>query len=145
MDSQRTGAGLAGPPPTGTWTQEEAVLTTLTEVPCAVVLAVYTNAGDVLAVVSVAFAVTWQTEVPLTQEEPFITNFLEGLLLPSDSRCCGPIADPGQDAEQGEAGQGSSSHLGPVELLGVNSPQEELLQAPLVVSGSLECFSTGLV
>lgn len=88
------------------------------------ILAVYTNAGDVLAVVGVAFAVTRQAQVPLTQEETFPTYFVKGLLLASDSCCCGPITDPGQDAEQGEAGQGSSSHLCPVELLCVNSPRE---------------------
>lgn len=36
-----------------------AVLTHLTEVPCAVISAFNTNTGDVLTVVCVAFAVTW--------------------------------------------------------------------------------------
>lgn len=138
VDSQRAGAGLTGPPPIGPWPQEEAVLTALTEVSCAVVLAVYTNAGDVLAVVGVSFAITRQTEASLAHEKAFSTDFLKGLLLPPDSCSVGLIADPGQDAEQGEAGQGSSSHLGPVELLCVNSPpREEQFQPPLLSAAAL--------
>lgn len=74
-DGEGAGTWLAGMEPTQARSQNVAVFTHFTEITCAVVLAVYTDASDVFTVVSVPLAVTWQAYVLLTDEKSPTTNF----------------------------------------------------------------------
>lgn len=58
-DGEGAGAGFAGVSSIQGGRHHVSVFTHFTEIPCTVVLAVYTNTSDVFTVVSVAFAVTW--------------------------------------------------------------------------------------
>lgn len=93
-DGEGAGAGSAGVASVQAGSQHVAIFTHFTEIPCTVVPAVETNAGDVFTVVCVAFAVTWQAYVLFTHEISLCTHFQQRLLLFPKPGCRSWIGDP---------------------------------------------------